>query len=82
MLILTRKVGETVRIGDSITVTVVQMNDGQVKLGIDAPKAITVHRGEVYDRIKAENKEAANASVENTKLLAALLKTKKETNRP
>lgn len=82
MLILTRKAGETIRIGDSITVTVVQLNDGQIKLGIDAPKSVTVHRGEVYDRIKAENKEAAKASVETTKLLAALLKTKKEMQRP
>lgn len=82
MLILTRKAGETIRIGDSITVTVVQLNDGQIKLGIDAPKSIAVHRGEVYDRIKAENKEASKASIENTKLLAALLKTKKETQRP
>ncbi|HLP16658.1 MAG TPA: carbon storage regulator CsrA [Bacteroidota bacterium] len=81
MLILTRKAGETIRIGDSITVTVVQLNDGQIKLGIDAPKSISVHRGEVYDRIKAENREASKASVENTKLLAALLKTKNETQR-
>ncbi|MGE5314688.1 MAG: carbon storage regulator CsrA [Acidobacteriota bacterium] len=82
MLILTRKAGETIRIGDSIVVTVVQLNDGQIKLGIDAPRAVAVHRGEVYDRIKAENKEASKASVESTKLLAALLKTKKETQRP
>ena len=82
MLILTRKAGETIRIGDSITVTVVQLNDGQIKLGIDAPRSVAVHRGEVYDRIRVENKEASKASVENTKLLAALLKTKKETQRP
>jgi carbon storage regulator len=77
MLILTRKPGETIRIGDSIIVTVVQLHDGQIKLGIDAPKSVTVHRGEVFDRIKAENKEASKASVAGTKQLAALLKTKK-----
>ncbi len=77
MLILTRKLGETIKIGDSITITIVQMNDGQIKLGIDAPKSIPVHRGEVYERIKIENIKATKSSVQNSRELAALLKKRK-----
>jgi carbon storage regulator len=55
MLILTRSVGQTIMIGDEILVTVVHVDGGQVKIGIDAPKAIPVHREEVYDRIQNED---------------------------
>lgn len=54
MLILTRCVGETLMIGDEVTVTVVGVNGHQVKLGINAPKDVAVHREEVYERLKAE----------------------------
>jgi carbon storage regulator len=54
MLILTRRVGETVVIGDDITVTVLGVKGNQVRLGVGAPKDVAVHREEVYDRIKAE----------------------------
>lgn len=53
MLILTRKVGESINIGDEITVTVLGVNGQQVKLGIDAPKDVSVHREEVTKRIQA-----------------------------
>ncbi len=53
MLILTRRVGETIRINDDITVTVVGIQHGQVKLGIEAPKHIEVHREEIHQRIQA-----------------------------
>lgn len=52
MLILTRKVGETLSIGDNIKVTVVDIHGGQVKIGIDAPKEIAVLREELYERTK------------------------------
>jgi carbon storage regulator len=55
MLILTRRVGETVVIGDDITVTVLGVKGNQVRLGIGAPKDVAVHREEVYERIKAED---------------------------
>ena len=51
MLLLTRKDGESITIGDDITVTVVRSGDGQVRLGIDAPRHVAVHRQEVSDRI-------------------------------
>ena len=53
MLILTRRIGETIRINDDITVTVLSIQQGQVKLGVEAPKSIEVHREEVYQRIQA-----------------------------
>jgi carbon storage regulator len=54
MLILTRRVGESVMIGDKITVTVLEVKGNQVRLGVGAPKEVTVHREEVYRRVEAE----------------------------
>lgn len=54
MLILTRRVGETVMIGDEITITVLGVKGNQVRLGINAPRTVAVHREEIYQRIKRE----------------------------
>lgn len=54
MLILTRRVGETVMIGNDVTVTVLGVKGNQVRVGINAPKSIAVHREEIYERIKRE----------------------------
>ena len=58
MLILTRRVGETVMIGDKVTVTVLSVNGNQVRIGVSAPKDIEVHREEVYERVQAERAAA------------------------
>ncbi len=54
MLILTRKVGESIMIGDSVEVKVLGLRAGQIKIGIEAPKDVQVHREEIYERIRAE----------------------------
>ena len=55
MLILTRRVGETVMIGDEVAVTVLRVKGNQVRLGVNAPKSISVQREEIFQRMKREN---------------------------
>jgi carbon storage regulator len=62
VLVLTRKPGENIRIGSDIVVTVLCTRGGQVKLGVQAPHGIPVHREEVYEKIAQANREAARAS--------------------
>lgn len=60
MLVLTRKVGERLVIGDNIVVTIVDIRSDSVRLAIDAPKAVKIYRSEIYDAIVAENRAAAS----------------------
>jgi len=58
MLLLTRKLGENIRIGDDVKITIVEVKGNHVKLGIDAPPNVKVHREEIYERIQQENRRA------------------------
>lgn len=62
MLILTRKVGETLMIGDEVTVTVLGVKGNQVRLGVNAPKEVAVHREEIYERIRNEQESDSESS--------------------
>jgi carbon storage regulator len=62
MLILSRKKGESIQIGDGIEVRIVAIQGDQVKIGIDAPKHVDVFRKEIYDQIQGENKQATASS--------------------
>jgi carbon storage regulator len=57
VLILTRRIGETLMIGDEVKVTVLGVKGNQVRIGVDAPRDVSVHREEIYDRIKEEKQQ-------------------------
>ena len=75
MLVLTRKLGESIAIDDHIKIRVVQIKGKQVRLGIEAPKDTKIHREEVYLAIQSQNEESVKASSENTRAVAKLLKS-------
>lgn len=66
MLVLSRKYDESVVIGDDVFITVVEINGDKVRLGIEAPKSVTVHRQEIYDRIKSSEVQAKTLQNEST----------------
>ena len=78
MLILTRKAGESLYLGDDIKVTVLRVQGNQVKLGFDIPRDLTVHREEVYLRIKEENLMAAQATEQDFLMATELWSRKKK----
>jgi carbon storage regulator len=65
MLILTRRVGETVMIGEDVTVTVLGVKGNQVRMGINAPRTVAVHREEIFERIKHEGQDSDFAQTES-----------------
>ena len=63
MLVLTRKIGEKIQIGDDICITIMEVKGKQVRVGIEAPAQVKVHREEIYQRIRQENINAANVDL-------------------
>lgn len=75
MLVLTRKLGESIAIDDNIKITVVQIKGKQVRLGIQAPSDTKIHREEVYLAIQDQNKEAVASSSDSARRASKLLKS-------
>jgi carbon storage regulator len=69
MLILTRRVGETVMIGNEVTVTVLGVKGNQVRIGVNAPKDVAVHREEIYERIKREEDGDPTPQASSSKII-------------
>jgi len=69
MLILTRRVGETVMIGNEVTVTVLGVKGNQVRIGVNAPKDIAVHREEIYERIKREEDQEGRSAAPTSNIV-------------
>jgi carbon storage regulator len=68
MLVLGRRLGESIKIGDDITVTVTSISNGQIRLGIDAPQEVAVHREEIYNRIE-EGEKNCEGSLQNSPVM-------------
>ena len=76
MLVLTRKPGEGIIIGDNIIIKIIEMKSGGIRIGIDAPAATKIYRQEVYDRIKDENIGAANWNMDDLNALSGNLESR------
>ena len=69
MLVLNRKIGESIILGDNIEVVILDISDGKIKIGIEAPKEVNILRKEVYDAVKAENQRSLEAEIDILSLL-------------
>ena len=74
MLVLTRKSGEAINVGDDITVTVLEVRGSQVRLGIQAPLNVIIHRKELYEKIRSENLLSSGLSIDDFKKIRERLK--------
>ena len=78
MLVLSRKKNESIMIGDDIEIVVIEIKGDQIKLGVKAPRNVTVHRAEVYEEIRAENRKAATTPKQLTGLGSLFSQFKKK----
>jgi carbon storage regulator len=83
MLVLTRRTGESVRIGDDVTVTVLDVRGDLVRVGIQAPRSVAVHRDEVYRELRSANQQAAvSTAAAADELTSALHAALRQSGRP
>ncbi len=80
MLVLTRKIGEGIIIGDDVTITIVELKGGNVRIGIDAPRDKRIYRQEIYNRIVEENREATHWNMIDLDSISDNLTVRKDTN--
>ena len=78
MLVLSRRVGESIVIGDDVTVTILEVRGDIVRVGIDAPRSVAVHRAELLEQLKHSNLEAASPSEDAVASLSQALKVRPE----
>lgn len=82
MLVLSRRVGERLMIGDDVVVTVIEVRSDGVRLGIDAPRSVRVHRAEVYEAVRAENLGASGAADDAVTALRGLVPVTRDAPAP
>jgi carbon storage regulator len=78
MLVLTRKLGESIRIGDNITIKIVDLDGRHVKLGIEAPRTVAINREEIYERIQHENRAASSIKDQSLENIANVFRKNEE----
>jgi len=74
MLVLTRKAGESIVIGNEVVITVLEVRGGQIRIGVDAPRDLAVHRAEVYQQVMAENQAAVVSAEKRSEVVRATSK--------
>ncbi|MGC9327984.1 MAG: carbon storage regulator CsrA [Candidatus Hinthialibacter sp.] len=77
MLVLTRKRDESIIIGDDVEITIVDIKGEKVKIGVSAPKTLSIHRKEIYEAIQEENKAAVNTQAQNLSALIHVIQKRK-----
>lgn len=78
MLVLSRKINQSIVIGDNIEIMLVDIRGDQIKLGINAPKSVKIFRKEVYEEVENQNREAAKSTIEELNILSSFVKNKLE----
>ncbi|MEI0531132.1 MULTISPECIES: carbon storage regulator CsrA [Brachyspira] len=81
MLVLSRKINQSIVIGDNIEIMLVDIRGDQIKLGINAPRDVKIFRKEVYEEIESQNLEASKANPEQLNILSSFVKNKLEKNK-